>query len=94
MNRSLAIATVTALSLVAFGCSKTEPKTEPAPATSAPAASSAPVASAAPSTPPPEPVAEEPLPSHAEEDQEAVHDIQKANYKQELDKLEKEVDSL
>ena len=85
-----------ALLPTAGGCSKPETKTESNPAASEIKATmdaalvvmaDAAIAPAAPAEP------EEPLPTHAEEETQAAQEIQKSNYKQELDKLAKEIET-
>ena len=92
----LALVAFVALLPAAGGCSKPETKTESNPAASEIKATMdaavvvmadaaiAPVAAAEP---------EEPLPTHAEEETQAAQEIQKANYKQELDRLAKEIEN-
>ena len=92
----LALFALLALLPTAGGCSKPETKTESNPAASEIKATmdaavvvmaDAAIMPAAAAEP------EEALPTHAEEDTQAAQEIQKSNYKQELDKLAKEIDN-
>jgi hypothetical protein len=84
------------LALTVAACSKPETKTEDNPAAKDIADSGHGVVVVADAALPTVAAAaepEEPLPTHAEEDTQAVQEIQKSNYKQELDRLAKEIEN-
>ncbi len=83
MNRLLNVLAASALLGLCVSCDKEEKKPEPA---AAPSATAAPTV-AAPATPPPA----ETIPVAADFEEEAEKSITPANYKSELDSLEKEI---
>jgi hypothetical protein len=98
VNVRIGFAAVLLLAL-ATACSKTEtaPTADAAPAAaSAPSAMASASASAAPSAAPataaPATAESDPLPTHSEAASKVRGDISKANYKAELDKIEKEIE--
>lgn len=85
MHVTMALALV-----VSSGCSRTETPEQSAPVPAASSAQSAPAPSPAPAVPPAS-AANDPIPTHDEAARLAGAQISKANYKAELEKIEKDL---
>jgi hypothetical protein len=88
MSRFTTMIAATALLCFAAACEKEEKKPEP---TAAPSAAAAPAPTPAPAPAPAPAATQETIPVAADFEEEAEKTITKANYKSELDSLEKEM---
>jgi hypothetical protein len=92
VNVRIGFATVFFLAL-ATACSKTEPgSADAAPVTAAAPSAAASASASAASSAAPVTAESDPLPSHSDAAAKVRGDISKANYKAELDKIEKEIE--
>ena len=89
MNRLRAAPLIASLAIAA--CSKTEAPVQGSPPAAIPSSAPASSAPAQASKPVPATAANDPLPAHTEAARAAAEEITKANYKSELDKIEKEI---